>query len=51
MNCKCGAQLGKCEPNKTNLCPASTHRLLYDTKQAMNDLYDFATEDKEGGNE
>lgn len=47
LDCRCGAQLPKCEPDKSNnLCPASSWRLCHDTNTAMQELYEFAERDK-----
>ncbi len=48
MKCRCKAGLLVC--NVANpLCPASTSRLLYDEKEAVRELYDFAWQDEKEG--
>jgi hypothetical protein len=44
MKCRCKAKLDKCDV-ENDRCPASTWRLVYDTKNAMNELYENAVLD------
>jgi len=41
MKCRCKAGLPVCDVANP-LCPASQSRLLYDEKEAVRELYDFA---------
>jgi len=48
MKCRCKAGLPVCNV-ANSLCPASQSRLLYDEKEAVRELYDFAWHDEKEG--
>jgi hypothetical protein len=45
MKCRCKAKLDACDVSDA-ACPASTHRLMHDEIEAMQELYDFAQADQ-----
>ena len=47
MKCMCKAALRFCDPQATDLCPASTKRLLLDTNEAIRELHAFHSREHE----
>lgn len=48
VRCTCQANLGTCRPSQSqNLCPASTYRLLHDTRAAMKEIFDATDNDED----